>query len=69
MHRATVRCGCGTPGCSGIVTLSAAAQRHSEGSCDTCGEVWTLTSGALVSKYGILVSEARCGAAGDLAAG
>jgi hypothetical protein len=69
MRRVTIRCGCGTPGCAGIVTLSATARRQAEGSCETCGEVWTLRSGALVSKHGILVSEARCGAADDVAAG
>ena len=54
-----ITCGCGTPGCPGVVTLEATADHHAEGSCRTCGEGWVLTQGALVAKDGILVSEAR----------
>ena len=54
-----ITCGCGTPGCPGVVTLEATADHDTEGSCRTCGEGWVLTQGALVAKDGILVSEAR----------
>ena len=57
-----ITCRCGTPGCPSVVTLRATAEHHAEGPCPTCGETWTLKSGALVSKHGIVVSEAHCGA-------